>query len=186
MTMTVTEVLDGMIATHDRAQAFLEKDSDRMEHLGEWRGLGFMLGDMPVVAAMDELTEVVSYPDSITQVPGAAPWMCGLTNYHGEVLPVTDLQCFSGGPKLGNVPSRKVLVVRDQDVYYGFLVSGVLGIQYFPSTNIRKVTPGKDGISRFTYEQATPSDSEEVWPIVSMAALVYDDKFLMKTSAPQT
>lgn len=186
MGMNASQVMDALLRTHKRARTFAEKDSDQMSHQGEWRGLGFMVNGRNVVAAMDELTEILSYPDRVTPVPGAASWLKGLTNYHGEVLPITDLAHFTGGEPVRDQVARKLLVVKDRGVFYGFLVPQVLGIQYFPAQSIQKTERADTGIERFSFEKISSNDGGHDWLVVSMASLVYDKKFLMEQDVQNT
>lgn len=183
MSMSSQEVFDALFAVHERAVKSLSVDTELMDHQGQWRGLGFILGDHKVVSSMDELTEVMPKPERVTRVSGAPKWLVGLCNYHGEILPVTDLQVFLGNEPVISSNTNKVLVVKNLNRYYGFLVQDVLGIQYFPMANINETGRGRDGLDFFCYENVSQTSEQELWPIMSMAALVHDGRFLMKSGA---
>ena len=46
----------------------------------EWQGLAFVLDGVRVVAAMDEIKELLYFPSDVTVVPGTKDWMLGLAN----------------------------------------------------------------------------------------------------------
>ncbi len=183
MDISSKAVFDALIAVHERAANMLNTDSELVEQQGQWRGLGFMLSGRKVVSSMDELTEVMPRPERITRISGTPDWLVGLCNYHGEVLPLTDLQAFLGGDAVTQGVTNKVLVVKNLSKYYGFLVQDVLGIQYFPIANINETGRGRSGLEYFCYESVSQASEQELWPVLSMAALVQDGRFLMKTGA---
>src|SRR5581483_4275050 len=55
-----------------------------------WTGLGFRLGEHWLVAPREDVREVITLP-KVTRVPGAKPWLLGVANVRGNLLPVTDL-----------------------------------------------------------------------------------------------
>src|ERR1700753_1346389 len=62
----------------------------------EWVGVALrMAGDLYLVAR-EETREVLGLPPTLTRVPGAKPWIKGLANVRGQLLPVVDLRQFLG------------------------------------------------------------------------------------------
>src|ERR1700758_3164570 len=55
-----------------------------------WTGLGFRLRERWLVAPREDVREVITVP-RMTRVPGARPWMLGVANVRGNLLPITDL-----------------------------------------------------------------------------------------------
>jgi hypothetical protein len=81
----------------------------------EWVGVGFRVGDEQFVMARDEIREVLMVPPAVTRVPGAKPWLKGLANVRGHLLPLADLREFLGAgaafgdpccPGAGGKPQR--------------------------------------------------------------------------------
>jgi twitching motility protein PilI len=60
-----------------------------------WTGLGFRLGDRWLVAPREDVREVIALPP-LTRVPGARPWLLGLANVRGSLLPVCDVHRLLG------------------------------------------------------------------------------------------
>ena len=62
----------------------------------EWVGIGLRLGNERFVVAREEVREVLMLPSTLTRVPGAKPWIRGLANVRGHLLPIADLRGFLG------------------------------------------------------------------------------------------
>jgi len=96
----------------------------------EWTGVLFRLREQFLLAPMAEVSEIVSLPD-VTRVPGVRPWVLGLANMRGNLLPVMDLQGFLyGEASTADPKSRRLLVVNQGGVYAGLLVDAVLGMKH--------------------------------------------------------
>ena len=97
-----------------------------------WRGLGFRVGDTSLVTSMEEIQEILEYP-TLYRVPGAKPWLKGVANLHGLLLPVTDLRFLLSGEGTSITRETRVLVVRDGELLAGLIVDEVLALQQFPN-----------------------------------------------------
>jgi len=98
--------------------------------LQHWSGIGFRVGGHWYVAPMAEISEVLPSP-RCTLVPGVKPWMAGVANVRGRLLPVIDLCSFFGHERSSPSRQRRVLVVDQADLFVGLLVDEVLGLQHF-------------------------------------------------------
>ena len=65
-----------------------------------WSGIGFRLGEHWYVAPMGEVSEVLHEP-RFTQLPGVRPWVKGVANLRGRLLPIIDLSGFFSGNEPG-------------------------------------------------------------------------------------
>lgn len=141
-----------------------------------WDGVGFRLGSVQVVAAVDDVKEILPLP-RITAVFGAQPWVMGVANIRGALLPVIDLQGFIQNEVA--VPGRRsrILVVRHKGVAAGLLVDEVLGLKHFfdeeYGTQIGEVPPAYTRYLHGAYRQ-----DDELWPVFSVAALVDSPDFM--------
>lgn len=50
-----------------------------------------------MIAPLEEVKEILNYPDGVTRVPGTQAWLLGMANIRGNLLPLIDLQQFLGG-----------------------------------------------------------------------------------------
>lgn len=65
----------------------------------DWQGVVFEIGGQRLVAPMGQVSEVLAMPE-YTSLPLVKPWMLGIANIRGRLLPITDLSQFL------QVPSR--------------------------------------------------------------------------------
>lgn len=129
-TVDAAEVLGVLRDYESRAgQARAGKRLDETEAAG-WRGIGFRLGARRLVAPMSDIQEVLGLPP-LSRVPGAKPWLLGIANVRGQLLPVMDLRLFLGGEGTRIRRSSRVLQVFRDDVMAGFLVDEVFGLKTF-------------------------------------------------------
>ncbi|HWP95105.1 MAG TPA: chemotaxis protein CheW [Gammaproteobacteria bacterium] len=143
----------------------------------EWIGVGFRMGDELLVAAREEVKEILTYPEAITRIPGAKGWLRGLANVRGQLLPVTDLAAFFGGPE--TVPGRatRVLVVNHAEIPAGLIVDEVRGFRRF--TDEERVEAGPtSGSTIGPYLGGAFRRGDETWKILNLRQLVESQLFL--------
>lgn len=95
-----------------------------------WVGLGFRIADDWFVAPKADVREVIP-PLSMTRVPGARPWMMGVANLRGNLLPVCDLGRLLGHEHDRSGKATRLLVFNSDRVPVGFLVDEVAGYRQF-------------------------------------------------------
>jgi twitching motility protein PilI len=140
-----------------------------------WDGLVFSVGGVSVTAAMDEVSEMLPMQDRITRVPGSRDWMLGLANVRGSLLPVIDLQQFLGGRSINVSKATRILVIRLQDLVAGLMVPSVQGMRHFHVDDRVTDVRMKGALGAYVYE-AFKVDGE-IWPVISLGALVADPAF---------
>lgn len=103
----------------------------------EWRGVVFEVGGQRLVAPLGEVSEVLMVPE-YTSVPLVQPWLLGIANVRGRLLPLTDLAKFLQIPsRARHMSQRKVIVIDHQSIFIGLLVDQVLGIEQFTRREYR-------------------------------------------------
>ena len=107
----------------------------------EWQGIGFQLGGVRLVSPMGEVNELMQIP-KIATLPGVKPWVLGISNIRGQLVPIIDLHGFLGLETTLPASHSRVVVVEDDEMMAGFLVEQSLGIQHFVLSNFEP--PGSD------------------------------------------
>lgn len=139
-----------------------------------WSGIGFQLGGNRFVAPMGEVVEILSQPSS-TRLPGVKPWVRGVANVRGRLLPLIDLESFFGG-SLGSRQSRRVLALELGDLYSGLIVSEVFGMQHMPVDCFREQVPEEvEDLSPFL--AGCYHHNDEVWSVFSPFKLAQNATF---------
>jgi twitching motility protein PilI len=101
-----------------------------------WTGLGFRLGSYWLVAPREDVREVITLP-KMTRVPGAKPWLLGVANVRGNLLPISDLGQILGFERALEHRDQRVLVFNSDRVPAGVLVDEVAGYRQFAPSDQR-------------------------------------------------
>jgi twitching motility protein PilI len=144
-----------------------------------WSGIGFRLGDHWYVAPMGEVSEVLHEP-RFTQVPGVKPWVKGVANLRGRLLPIMDLGGFFFGKESGHELSaarrqRRVLVVEHQEVFAGLMVDELFGLQHFAQDSLEPVDTLNGPMATFIKGRF---QREQAWQVFSPFALATSHGFM--------
>ncbi|RON56623.1 chemotaxis protein CheW [Pseudomonas frederiksbergensis] len=146
-----------------------------------WSGIGFRLGEHWYVAPMGEVSEVLHEP-RCTQLPGVKPWVKGVANLRGRLLPIMDVCAFFSDKELGHELSavrkqRRVLVVEYKDVFAGLMVDEVYGLQHFAQDSLEAVPPNELSGAMGAFVQGR-FQREQSWQVFSPFALAQSQDFL--------
>ncbi len=140
-----------------------------------WSGIGFRLGDIEMVAPLNQVNEILHSPN-LTLVPGTLPWIKGLANIRGTLLPIVDLQNYLGQPSAHLQQQSRILVIHQGELIVGLLVDEVIGLRHFDPedqvTRIRKMNPAMKVHIRGAFKQ-----NEKIWHLFDMSTLIEDPQF---------
>ena len=156
----------------DRAALLPSLDSS----VNEWVGIGFNIGEIELISKMGEVIEILDLPE-YTKVPGVKPWMIGIANVRGSLLPLMDLKGFIHTDNLVNKKHCRVLVVRYKGINTGLVVDGVSGLKYFSLEEQASELPSMDVKLRPYIKQAFHREDQD-WPVFSFHTLIDDERFL--------
>jgi purine-binding chemotaxis protein CheW len=81
----------------------------------------FRVGNAEYVLPASVVTEMESYAGA-TPVPGAAPYVAGIVQIRGNVVPVIDLRARFGFPSLERTLDHRVVVIEEGGRRVGLLV----------------------------------------------------------------
>ena len=100
------------------------------------RVVGFGLGGWMLATPVDSLREVCHVLPS-ARVPGAKPWLIGVADYHGRILPITDLQAYFFARPTPSSDATRLFVVQHETLLCGLLIEAVHGLKHVPPSAIR-------------------------------------------------
>jgi twitching motility protein PilI len=142
----------------------------------EWVGVALrMAGDLYLVAR-EETREVLGVPQTTTRVPGAKPWIRGLANVRGQLLPVIDLRQLLGSGVTPITRNTRVLVVNHREIPAGLLVDEVLGFRRFAEGEFTGDAPPT--VARCErYLAGAFRRANEQWPVLSLRAVLESPAF---------
>jgi len=85
----------------------------------------FLLGDGEFGALIESVQEIVRVPEELTQVPKAPPFVEGVINLRGSVLPVINQRKRLGLPTGERTDRQRIMVLLLEGVRTGFVVDAV-------------------------------------------------------------
>ncbi len=141
---------------------------------GHWRGVGFRLGARRLAAAFDEVVEILSMPQ-VTHVPGAQPWMLGVANVRGTLLPVVDLKQFLEGERTVIHEAQRILVVRQSGGNVAVLIDELYGQRSFNDAQAISVDDETGRYGYFVKQTYRVGDFD--WGVFSMSTLARTPEF---------
>jgi twitching motility protein PilI len=107
---------------------------EQIDAPGLWRGVGFRIGQRRLASMFGEVVEIITLP-GITPVPGGQPWLLGVANVRGSLLPVADLKLFLEGERSVLHENQRALVVRQPGGNVAVLIDELLGQRHFTDQN---------------------------------------------------
>jgi twitching motility protein PilI len=125
---------DVLLDYEHRSLAHVAGLPEQIDAPGLWRGIAFRVSGKLMVSNIAEISEILVYP-TMTFVPGTRPWLLGVANVRGNLVPVVDLRGFIEGEKNTHNERSRVLVVKQQGGSVGLLVDEVLGQRSFVDEN---------------------------------------------------
>ncbi len=146
----------------------------------QWVGLSYRVGELQLVTAMDQISEVVpSAP--FAMVPRTQSWLRGIANVRGRLLSVIDLQDFLGmGPVNADQYSRLIVINNDQ-LSCCLLVSRLQGLRHFdPEGN--SCETGEMDQKWAGYIAGSVGRDQQKW-LVFDTDLLFEDKSFLTAAA---
>lgn len=167
----------------DYEQRSLAHEAGRPEMIeapGHWRGVGFRLGQRRLVSSFDEVVEILALP-AVTPVPGSQPWMLGVANVRGSLLPVVDLKMFLEGERTVVHEGQRVLVVRQSGGNVAVIIDELFGQRTFNDTH-RAESPG-DVSGRYGHFVGQAYRlADQTWGVFNMSLLTRTPEFRQATA----
>ncbi len=143
----------------------------------DWRGMVFEIGGQRLVAPLGEVSEVLAMPE-YTSLPLVQPWLLGIANVRGRLLPLTDLSTLLAIPsKLPLMSQRKVVVIDHSTLFSGLIVDQVFGIEQFTRQQYQAETMGNESpFARYTHGRFIKNQQD--WFIFMPSLLAQDPRYI--------
>ena len=113
---------------------------EQLDAPGLWRGVGYRIGSHRLASGFDEVVEIMPLPP-VTPVPGAQPWMLGVANIRGNLLPIVDLKQFLEGERTVLHESQRILLVRQPGGDVAVLIDELYGQRSFHEQHRIELSP---------------------------------------------
>lgn len=171
-----TPSLFAILAGYERKSlAHIAGLPEQLDAPGLWRGVGYRIGQQRLASGFDEVLEIVPLP-AVTPVPGAQPWMLGVANVRGNLLPVVDLKEFLEGERTVLHESQRMLVVRQSGGNVAVLIDELYGQRSFNEPQLIESDALAQGRYAHFIDRAYRLD-EQSWGIFSLERLARTPEF---------
>ena len=121
---------DVLVDYERRSLAHVVGLPEQLDAPGLWRGVGYRIGARRLASGFGEVVEILPLPQ-VTAVPGAQPWMLGLANVRGNLLPIVDLKQFLEGERTVLHEGQRILLVRQPGGDVAVLIDELFGQRSF-------------------------------------------------------
>ena len=148
---------------------------EQLDAPGLWRGVAYRVGSRRLASGFDEVLEILPMPP-VTHVPGSTPWMLGVANIRGTLLPVVDLKQFLEGERTVVYEGQRVMVVRQGGGNVAVLIDQLFGQRTFNDSHKADVAVGEDGRYGHFIKQVYRVGGND-WAVFSMAMLTRTPEF---------
>ncbi|CAA0106248.1 Chemotaxis protein CheW [Zhongshania aliphaticivorans] len=156
-------------------EEFTALPSARDNHVVTWSGVGFRVAGQHCVTAMDDIAEVLTEP-AVTRLPGVKPWVRGVANVRGRLLPLVDLSAYLNQAAATEQRQRRVLVIEKGEIYLGLIVDEVFGMQHFDAETFR--LEGELRVAALApYIQGCYQYEQHQWVVFRPVQLIEDSNF---------
>ena len=158
---------------------------EQLDAPGLWRGVGFRIGQKRLASGFDEVVEIIPMPQ-VTPVPGAQPWMLGVANIRGNLLPIVDLKQFLEGERTVLHEGQRVLIVRQPGGDVAVTIDELYGQRSFvdeqqiPAEALQEHAFAEGRYSNFVERGYRLGDNE--WGIFSLQKLARTPEFRQATA----
>ncbi|HEC17493.1 MAG TPA: chemotaxis protein CheV [Sedimenticola sp.] len=117
-----------------------------------------------------KVQEVIQCPP-LTQMPGSHPVVRGIANMRGKTISVMDLSMAIGGPSLGDIEGRFVIITEYNRRIQGFLVGAV---DHIINMNWEDILPPPKGAAGGSYLTAVTQVENELVEIIDVEKVMKD------------
>jgi purine-binding chemotaxis protein CheW len=82
----------------------------------------------------------------LTPLPCTPPFLLGVVNVRGRILPVLDLKKFFDLPEKGLTDLHRIILIRGDDLELGLLADAIVGVRSIPADSLQPSLPTLTGI----------------------------------------
>lgn len=102
----------------------IENEAGDVNTLAPERCLTFESGDLTMFLSTKYVTEIINN-HSITYLPLLPPFIKGIINLRGQILPVVDIRAYMGKPEIEYTPRTCIIVLNVGSIPLGIIVDSV-------------------------------------------------------------
>lgn len=112
---------------------------------------------------------------NLAPLPCTPPFVLGIVNVRGRLLPVLDLKKFFDLPEAGLTDLHAVIVVGNRDFEFGVLADAITGVRAVPADSLQPALPTLTEIGAEYLKGVTP----ERLVVLDLARIMADPKIIV-------
>src|SRR5882724_5694282 len=126
-------------------------------------------------AVESRLVQEVHPLRDLTPLPCTPPFVLGIVNVRGRILPVLDLKKFFDLPEHGLTDLHRIILVQENDLEFGLLADVIVGVRSVAADSLQPSLPTLTGI-RAEYLKGI---GEERLVVLEMERILADPKIIV-------
>lgn len=158
---------DAARTLRERARA-LAIPSDGAQPAAMLGVLEFRLGQERYALETAHVREVCTFRH-LTPLPSLPPFVRGIVNVRGLILPVLDLKALLDLPEEGVADLHRVIVIEGNDLAFGLLADAAVGVRAIPVGSLHPAPPTLTGL-RADYVKGLTAERLLVLDVARMLA----------------
>jgi twitching motility protein PilI len=180
-----------MDATHTPLRELVEKPFELLQEMEQrataryasvadtstWVGVGLRVGSQQYVVPREQIREVMKKPE-LTRIPGANPWLRGLANVRGQLMPIVDLKMLCGAPATLADRQTRVVLVNDEQVPMAVIVDEVFGFRRFAATERQPLDDHQAQPDLSEFLDGAYRRDGALWPVLSFFKVIQSSRLL--------
>ena len=111
----------------------------------------------------------------LTPLPCTPPFVLGIVNVRGRILPVLDLKKFFDLPEKGLTDLHRIILVRGNELELGLLADVIVGVRTIPADSLQPSLPTLTGV-RSDYLKGVTA---ERLVVLDLARILADPKIIV-------
>lgn len=157
-----------------RAQVLAREPARKAERAELIEVVELVLAEESYAVESAFVREVYSLKE-LTPLPCTPPFVLGIINVRGQILPIIDLKRFFGLPEKGLTDLNRVVVLHSGTMEFGVLADRIVGTRSVAAAELQGSLPTLTGIR----EQYLKGVTAERLVILDAARLLADDNILV-------
>ena len=126
-------------------------------------------------ALEDRWVQEVCPLKELTPLPCTPPFVLGIVNVRGRILPVLDLKKLFDLPEQGLTDLHRIILVRGNDLELGLLADVIVGVRSIPADSLQPSLPTLTGV-RSDYLKGVTA---ERLVVLDLARMLADPKIIV-------
>jgi purine-binding chemotaxis protein CheW len=163
----------------ERARLLARPPDDGADRAGSIEILEFRLAQERYAVEHRYVQEVCPFRN-LTPLPCTPPFVRGIVNIRGRILPVFDLKRLFGLPEVGVTDLHNIILVRDRELEVGLLADSIVGATALP---LYLLQPSLPTLTRIR-ESYLKGITYESLVVLDVAGILADPRILVNEEVP--